>query len=106
LGLTDIEQKGVELVEQALQFEARFRGVDVDQLCACQLPQASGGKLTECQSNAAASGIDGWCSIDPQQGIGSPEFVSDCRVGQPRTLRMLGALAELRESDLFLTCYE
>jgi hypothetical protein len=105
-GLEPIDPGASASVEQMLDFACRFeRAGDCDTVCACQLPQFSGARLQECQTSAIAGG-DGWCSVDPAQGVGSPEFVSDCRTGQPRTLRLLGRLEPLEDAQLYLTCPE
>lgn len=104
-GLEEIDAQARASVERTLGFECRFRlAGQCDSVCACQLPQLSGAALESCQHSAVAGG-DGWCSIDPAQDVGDAQFVADCRAGHPRTLRLLGRLAEFRNSqDLFLTC--
>jgi hypothetical protein len=105
-GLAPIDARARASVDQMLEFACRFQfASDCAGVCACQLPQFSGRALDECQNNPLAAG-DGWCSVDPAAGVGSPEFVSDCRAGQPRTLRLLGALEPREDNRLFLTCPE
>jgi len=106
-GLEFVDETAAESVARTLEFECSFRLAEgCGAACACQLPQLSGAALERCQTDALASGIDGWCSIDPSQSVGDPQFVSDCRIGHPRTLRVLGKLEALRDEDLFLTCPE
>ncbi len=106
-GLQEVDAQALESVQRMLEFECSFqRRFDCERACACQLPQLRGSELAACQESALASGIDGWCSIDPSQGIGDPQFVTDCRVGHPRTLRLLGNLERLKDEALFLTCPE
>jgi hypothetical protein len=105
-GLEEVELSARASVEQMLRFECAFRQRECETMCACQVPQLSGRELSECQTNAVATGINGWCSIDPSQGVGSSEFVSDCRAGQPRTLRLLGTVEALKDNHLLLTCPE
>lgn len=105
-GLEPIDAQALASVQQMLEFQCRFQfASDCAGVCACQLPQFSGERLRACQNNALASG-DGWCSVDPAQGVGSAQFVSDCRAGQPRTLRLLGRLEQYEVNGLFLTCPE
>ena len=104
-GLEFVDEAAAESVAHTVEFECSFRLAEgCDRACACQLPQLSGAALGSCQTDALVSGIDGWCSIDQSQNVGDPQFVSDCRVGHPRTLRLLGKLEALRDQDLFLTC--
>ena len=106
-GLQEVDARAVESVERMLAFECTFqRRFDCEHACACQLPQFAGTQLEACQQSATASGIDGWCSIDPSQNIGDPQFVTDCRVGHPRTLRLLGRVEPLKDQELYLTCPE
>ncbi|HEU5072886.1 MAG TPA: hypothetical protein VFU02_01910, partial [Polyangiaceae bacterium] len=104
-GFEAIDEAAAASVASMLEFECDFRlAPDCRKACACQLPQLSGGALRTCQTDALASGLDGWCSIDPSQNVGDPQFVSDCRVGYPRTLRLLGRFEGLAGENLFLTC--
>lgn len=106
-GLEAIDESAADSVKRMLDFECGFRlALNCTAACACQLPQLSGPALAACQADALASDLDGWCSIDPSQNVGDPQFVSDCRVGHPRTLRLLGRFEGLAGENLFLTCPE
>lgn len=106
-GLDVVDDAVADSVARTLEFECDFRlAPGCNGACACQLPQLSGAALRACQTDALTSGLDGWCSIDPSQNVGDPQFVSDCRVGHPRTLRLLGRFEALEGEDLFLTCPE
>ena len=104
-GFEAVDASAADSVARMIDFECTYRGGrECHAACACQLPQFSGEALRACQTEALASGVDGWCSIDPSQNAGDPQFVSDCRVGHPRTLRLLGKFEALAQDDLFLTC--
>ena len=64
--------------------------------CLCEVLQvqqvegASADALERCQSNPEVSGVEGWCYIDQDQGVGSPALVEDCPDTQKRLLRFVG----------------
>lgn len=106
-GLLPIDERARASVDQTLAFECSYRlRQGCENSCACQVPQLEGRALARCQTDALATGLDGWCSVDPSQGIGDAQFVADCRAGHPRTLRMLGRFEALEDEELFLTCPE
>ena len=83
-------------------------GLDAD--CTCELQQVQQVQganapeaLRSCQQDAAPSGLEGWCYVDPARGIGSAELVSSCAASERRRLRLLGSgLAE--GASVLLVC--
>ncbi len=63
-----------------------------DLFCTCELPQASGDARVACQSEPGIiAGLgQGWCIIDPEQGIGNEALVARCPRSSPRDLRFFG----------------
>lgn len=58
-------------------------------LCLCEIVQESGAALQSCQNSLDTGGFDGWCYVDPPQGLGNPELTKNC----PATDRQLVRLA-------------
>lgn len=105
-GLLPIPPEVEDSVEAQLAFVCRYNNQSDDcTSCACALPQLQGRAADACRSDLFASGPDGFCYIDPEQGLGIQDFVQDCRLGEPRTLRLLGRIEDLKESELYLTCH-
>ena len=68
------------------------------ELCACQhtppqAPVLSGG-----------SPVDGWCYVDPDNGVGSSAVVDACPSDDRRILRFVGAGSASGTSTLFISC--
>jgi hypothetical protein len=64
--------------------------------CLCEVQQVQNvpnnpdGALQVCQQNEQASGVEGWCYVDEEQGIGNPALVEDCPATARRKLRFVG----------------
>jgi len=61
------------------------------------------GALDICQNNPEASGVEGWCYVDDDLGIGSAELVENCPQTQRRLLRFVGRGLE-PNSTTFVAC--
>lgn len=66
--------------------------------CLCevlQVQQVEGPNpeqaLEICQNNEDAAGVEGWCYIDAEQGIGNEALVENCPATQRRLLRFVGS---------------
>jgi hypothetical protein len=49
-------------------------------------------------------GIDGWCWIDGDEGVGDPELVSGCAPGTRTTVRLVGAGEPRPNTTVFIGC--
>lgn len=76
---------------------------DCDELCMCEILQASGETLRDCQTEREHSDSEGFCVIDPAQGQGNPDLVSDCPLSSKKLLR-LGMAEAAPDTALNLLC--
>jgi hypothetical protein len=64
--------------------------------CLCEVLQVQQvtsnpqNALDVCQNDENASGVEGWCYIDADQGIGNDALVENCPATQRRLLRFVG----------------
>jgi hypothetical protein len=64
--------------------------------CLCEVLQVQqvtsnpANALQVCQNDENASGVEGWCYIDADQGLGNEELVENCPATQRRLLRFVG----------------
>jgi hypothetical protein len=64
--------------------------------CLCELLQVQevatnpDNALEACQNDEDAPGVEGWCYIDADRGIGSAALVENCPATQKRLLRFVG----------------
>lgn len=64
--------------------------------CLCEVQQvqqvagAAANALQICQQDEDAQGVEGWCYIDADQGIGNAALVENCPATQRRKLRFVG----------------
>lgn len=57
-------------------------------MCLCEVTQATGADLDSCQNSLDPAAFEGWCYIDPANGISASELVNYCPEGQQRLLRV------------------
>jgi hypothetical protein len=67
---------------------------DCQNYCVCEAAVASSDALQSCltQPDPLPSTVNGWCYIDPAQGLGSSAPLTDCGTTQ-RMLRFAGDAA-------------
>jgi hypothetical protein len=68
---------------------------DCSNACLCevlQVQQANNppGALTTCQQDPEATGVEGWCYVDADKGLGNPVLVENCPATERRLLRFVG----------------
>jgi len=80
------------------------RGDACADYCACEIEPLTGDAMTECMTEVSPAFGDGWCYISPSQGIGAEELVEHCPAGARRSVRVVGAAAELSGTELRLLC--
>ena len=82
-------------------------GVNCASLCLCDLQQATGAALTQCQTDVTPTAElpPGFCYIDATltPPLGNPALVSTCPADFRRELRITGPVPE-RAPTLFLAC--
>ena len=78
--------------------------------CLCELQQVQqvagvdGDEvLRSCEQDLDASGLEGWCCIDPARGKGSYDLVRNCPANEPRRIRFLGQ-APTSDSTVLTVC--
>ncbi|HWO11594.1 MAG TPA: hypothetical protein VNN80_19000 [Polyangiaceae bacterium] len=77
--------------------------------CLCEVLQVQqvtsnpADALDICRNDLEASGVEGWCYIDADLGIGNPELVANCPATQRRLLRFVGRGLEAN-STTFVAC--
>jgi hypothetical protein len=86
-------------------------GVDCRHLCVCDLQQASGGPLVQCQTDTTTpitEMLPGFCYVDAigSPFIGDPAIVGSCPNGSQRMLRITGPAPAQPAPLLFLACSE
>ncbi|EYF05083.1 hypothetical protein [Chondromyces apiculatus] len=83
--------------------------------CFCEIEQLEGEALAACQSDAVepvqtpdGEVLHGWCYVDAEQGVGSPEVVQKtldaCAPYQSWQIRFVGNGAPVEPSYLFVAC--
>jgi hypothetical protein len=71
--------------------------------CFCEINQASGPALMDCQ-NSAAPTSNGWCYVDASEGAGAAQLVAHCPAGGQHEIRFVGAGAPGAGAVDFLAC--
>ena len=76
--------------------------------CACQINQvAAGPHLQACVSESIASGIEGWCYVDPAQDpTHNNDLVASCPADQKRIIRFMGDNVPAAGSLTFIYCFD
>ena len=110
-------------ISRALRFEALDAGfcrapgsalngtatVACEDLCACEILQATGDDLAQCQSEPDASGA-GWCYVSETGGAAERALLADCPDRHPQQrIRFLGdavATAKSLQEALFLGVFD
>jgi hypothetical protein len=74
-------------------------------ICACEVLQAEGDDLRDCQSSATPRAeTTGWCYLAPYEGVGTVQAFDSCMGDGLRRLKFLGD-ARPQEELLVLGCY-
>jgi hypothetical protein len=79
------------------------------QACLCEVLQVQQvtsnptNALEVCRDREDAAGVEGWCYVDADQGLGNPALVENCPATQRRLLRFVGRGLE-PNSTTFVAC--
>jgi hypothetical protein len=80
-------------------------GVACSDYCLCEIAQLSGDEVTVCQNFVADPGtIYGFCYVDPDNGLGTPELVADCPETERQLIRFVGPDVPAPGATTFLVC--
>jgi hypothetical protein len=77
--------------------------------CLCEVLQVQqvesnpANALDVCRQDEDASGVEGWCYVDADQGFGNPALVENCPATQQRVLRFVGRGLE-PNTTTFVAC--
>lgn len=77
--------------------------------CLCEVLQVQQvttnpmNALEVCRDREDAAGVEGWCYVDADQGLGNPALVENCPATQRRLLRFVGRGLE-PNSTTFVAC--
>jgi hypothetical protein len=82
---------------------AQSDAVGADLNCFCEIDQAQGAALVDCQTKTPASS-NGWCYVDADQGVAEAQIVAKCPATEQRQIRFVGNGAPQQGSTLFMTC--
>jgi len=76
--------------------------------CICEITQLQGDGLHQCEGEPDETKVsaDGWCYVDPGQGIGNEELVSKCIPTERRIIRFVNKGHPTNNSTVFITCQE
>lgn len=74
-----------------------------EDLCMCEILQASGLQQDLCETESEYSYTEGYCIVDPAQGHGDPALVGDCPLSR-KTLLRLGMTEPAPNTALHLLC--
>ena len=76
--------------------------------CVCEITQLQGDSLHQCEEQVDETKVnaDGWCYIDPGQGIGNEELVAKCIPTERRIIRFVNKGHPTTNSTVFITCQE
>ena len=76
--------------------------------CICEITQLQGDGLHQCEEQPDETKVsaDGWCYVDPGQGIGNEELVSKCIPTERRIIRFVNKGHPTTNSTVFITCQE
>jgi hypothetical protein len=72
--------------------------------CFCEVGQASGAALTDCQTSTAPT-EDTWCYVSATMGPQSAALVAGCPASEKQFLRFIGAAAPVSGATFFLSCH-
>jgi hypothetical protein len=99
----DATSEDASAVRADLEALGVCRGSACDDLGVCELQQLSGRALERCQNDPEESD-DGYCYVDPGQGVGSESLVDACPSGQSRRLRRVASASSGPAEFLMLRC--
>ena len=77
--------------------------------CLCEVLQVQqvatnpSNALDVCRNDENASGVEGWCYVDADLGVGNPDIVESCPATQRRLLRFVGRGLEANTTT-FVAC--
>jgi hypothetical protein len=74
-----------------------------EDLCMCEISQASGSLQQACETESEYTAGQRFCIVDPAQGHGDPELVDDCPLSRKKLLR-LGMTEPAPNTALHLAC--
>lgn len=76
--------------------------------CICELVQLEGQGLDQCETQVDETKVnaDGWCYVDPGQGIGHDDLVAKCPGSEKRIIRFVNKGNPENNSTVFITCQE
>lgn len=76
--------------------------------CVCEITQLTGDGLSECENETDPSKLsaDGWCYVDPTQGLGNPELVAGCMPTERRLIRFVKGGNPTKDATVFIACQE
>ncbi|HEX2878994.1 MAG TPA: hypothetical protein VHO25_05610, partial [Polyangiaceae bacterium] len=87
-GRRPVEGQELEDVRTGLSSSGICADASCASMCACELIEADGAALSSCQQDAEAPASgSGFCYVDGEAGVGSPDLVQECAMGQRRILR-------------------
>jgi hypothetical protein len=69
----------------------------------CQITPLAADQRQSCLMSEDASG-DGWCYIDPEQGLGNPDLVEKCAPTEQRKIRFVGGGLPQKGTVTFFAC--
>jgi hypothetical protein len=111
-----VRTEAVPLVHRKMEQSGLCKGADcATKFCLCEVaptrgldaPVTADEKAAEldCQTNAVtASATNGWCYIDADQDIGSPDIVAKCPATARRKLRFVGKGKLSQGTTTFVAC--
>jgi hypothetical protein len=82
---------------------------DCSNACLCevlqvqQVPTNPPDALTRCREDPEATGVEGWCYVDADKGLGNPALVENCPATEQRLLRFVGGGLE-SGTTTFVAC--
>jgi hypothetical protein len=103
-GRRDLPASTQAAVAEELGALCQERGVNCDDYCACEITPLEGAELTGCQTELSPAAGDGWCYIDPGQGVGSADLVDHCSDASAHVVRIVGAPTQASATELRLLC--
>jgi hypothetical protein len=73
--------------------------------CFCELGQASGAGLHDCQTSPQSS-ANGFCYVDAANGPAEAALVAKCPPTEPREIRFVGSAVPEAGATIFIACPE
>jgi hypothetical protein len=105
----DVDGALANSVRKHLQLTNTCENVDTDcqlfHLCEIEQLEAGTAEQDSCLTQDNPIG-DGWCYVDPAQGVGDEGVVEGCPSTMKRKIRFAGAAAPKKGTVTFLACRE